>query len=117
MEEVVVAVRHVDAVEGGQVGGLSDVIDDDAGSMLRRVGELVDELLGDELVHPYASIRKIYARKSGIHGGAPFSCVWKALRPGCPSLLQTFTRTLKGRMRSGQTSTIHTSSCLFGPLY
>ena len=116
MEEEVVAVRHVDAVEGGQVGGLSYVIDDDAGSKLRRVGELVDELLGDELVHPYASVRKIYERK-GVHGGAPFSCVWKALRPECPSLLQKFTRTLKGRMRSGQTSTIHTSSCLFGPLY
>ena len=76
-----VTVRLVDAVEGGQVGGLSDVIDEDEGSKLQRVGELVDGLLGDELVHPYSSVRKNLARKSSVHGGAQFSSDCKSLRP------------------------------------
>ena len=41
----------------------------DYNCMLRRVGELVDALLGDELEHPY---RKNFAHNSTERGGAPF---------------------------------------------
>ena len=97
MEEVV-EVRHVDAVDGGQVGGLSEVIDEDEGSVLQRVGELVDELLGDELVHPYTNLRKNLKRKASVHGGAPFSTpsVCKSLLTEYPSFLRKFTLVLKG---------------------
>lgn len=68
VQEEDVVVRLADPVEKGPVGGLSEVLDDDTGSMLHRVGELIDELLGDQLVHPYATIRKSLARKASNHG-------------------------------------------------
>lgn len=63
-----VVVRQVDALESG-VGGLSEVEADGTGATLRRVGQLIDELLGDQLVHPHTNLHKNFAHKQtrGAH--------------------------------------------------